>query len=108
MLHNVYNVKQPHAHNIFLEAWVENGIFGVILLAAIFIVFAINIFRLMKKGGKCKDYAVTLFASVMGFVFCGMTDCLFYGLKPLQYLMMVFGISQALFALYLNKKEELK
>ncbi len=106
MLHNVYNVKQPHAHNIFLEAWAENGIFGVILLAVIFIVFAINIFRLFRKGGKCKDYAVTLFASAMGFVFCGMTDCLFYGLKPLQYLMMIFGISQAVFALFLNKKEE--
>ncbi len=104
MLHNVYNVKQPHAHNIFLEAWVENGILGAILLAAIFLVFFINIVRLYKLKGKCRDYAVTLFASVAGFVLCGMTDCLFYGLKPLQYLMMVFGLSQAVFAIYLNKK----
>ncbi len=104
MLHNVYGVKQPHAHNIFLEAWVENGIFGVILLAAIFLVFFINIVRLFKMKGKCRDYAVTLFASVAGFVLCGMTDCLFYGLKPLQYLMMVFGLSQAVFSIYLNKK----
>ncbi len=105
MLHNVYYVNQPHAHNIFLEAWVENGILGVILLAAVFILFAIKAFRLLKKGGKCKNYAVTLFASVSGFVLCGMTDCLFYGLKPLQYLMMVLGLSQAVFALFLNKKE---
>ncbi len=104
MLHNVYNVKQPHAHNIFLEAWVENGILGVILLAVIFLVFFINIVRLYKLKGKCRDYAVTFFASVAGFVLCGMTDCLFYGLKPLQYLMMVFGLSQAVFAIYLNKK----
>ncbi len=108
LLHNVYGVKQPHAHNIFLEAWAENGIFGVILLAVIFIVFMINIIRLLKKGGECRYYAVTLFASVSGFVLCGMTDCLFYGLKPLQYLMMVFGLSQAVFTIYLNKnrKEE--
>ena len=41
MLHNVYNIKQPHAHNIYFEVWLENGIFGMLLLAAIFIVFAI-------------------------------------------------------------------
>lgn len=104
ILHNVYNVKQPHAHNIFLEAWAENGIIGVILLAAVFIVFFINIVRLFRKGGKVREYAVTLFASTAGFVLCGMTDCLFYGLKPLQYLMMVLGLSQAVFALFLNKK----
>lgn len=105
MLHNVYNIKQPHAHNIFLEAWVENGIFGAILLAVIFIVFLINVIRLMKKGGKGREFGVTLFASVTGFLLCGMTDCLFYGLKPLQYMMMVLGLSQAAFAIYLNKKK---
>lgn len=105
MLHNVYNIKQPHAHNIFLEAWVENGIFGAILLAVIFIVFLINVIRLMKKGEKGREFGVTLFASVTGFLLCGMTDCLFYGLKPLQYMMMVLGLSQAAFAIYLNKKK---
>lgn len=104
MLHNVYNVKQPHAHNIFLEAWAENGIFGAVLLAAIFVVFFINVVRLYRKGGKGREYAVTLFASAAGFVLCGMTDCLFYGLKALQYLMMILGLSQAVFALYLTKK----
>ena len=106
MLHNVYGVKQPHAHNIFLEAWVENGILGVLLLIAVFLVFFINIIRLYKLKGKCRVYAITLFASVAGFVLCGMTDCLFYGLKPLQYLMMVLGLSQAVFAIYLNKQTE--
>ncbi len=106
MLHNVYGVKQPHAHNIFLEAWVENGIPGVLLLVAVFLVFFINIIRLYKLKGRCREYAITLFASVAGFVLCGMTDCLFYGLKPLQYLMMVLGLSQAVFTIYLNKKTE--
>lgn len=104
MLHNTYGIKQPHAHNIFLEAWVEHGIVGPILLAAIFVLFAINIVKLIKSGAKQKEYAVTLLASVMGFFLCGMTDCLFYGLKPLQYFMMILGLSQAVFALYLKKK----
>lgn len=103
MLHNVYGVKQPHAHNIFLEAWVENGIIGVILFVAILVVFFINMVRLFRKGGKAKEYSVTLFASVAGFVLCGMTDCLFYGIKPLQYFMMILGLSQAVCLLYFNK-----
>jgi O-antigen ligase len=106
MLHNIYNIKQPHAHNIFLESWVEHGIIGVILFTAILVVFAICMIRLFVKGGKARAYSVTLFASVAGFVFCGLTDDLFYGIKPLQYLMMVFGLSQAVYLLYFNKKSK--
>jgi hypothetical protein len=105
MLHNTYNIKQPHAHNIFLEAWVEHGIIGPVLLAGILVVFLINIIRLAKCGKKQRELGVTLFASVAGFVLCGITDCLFYGLKPLQYFMMVLGLSQAVFAIYLKKKK---
>lgn len=97
-------INQPHAHNIFLETWVETGVIGVIILCAVFAIFAVNMVRLFIKGGKARSYAVTVFASVAGFVLCGMTDCLFYGIKPLQYLMMVFGLSQAVFMLYFNKK----
>lgn len=103
MLHNVYGVKQPHAHNILLEAWAENGIIGVILFISIMVIFFINMVRLFRKGGKAKEYSVTLFASVAGFVLCGMTDCLFYGVKPLLYLMMILGLSQAVYMLYFNE-----
>lgn len=105
LLHNDYNIMQPHAHNIFLEIWLENGIFGVLIFAALLLVFALNILKLFKKGKEQRYYAVTLFASMAGFVLCGMTDCLFYGLKPLQYFMMVFGISQAVFRLFLGSEE---
>ena len=104
MLHNTYGVKQPHAHNIFLEAWVEHGILGPILLATIFVVFAINMFKLIKLGAKQKEYAVTFLASVSGFLLCGMTDCLFYGIKPLQYFMMILALSQVVVSLYIKKK----
>ena len=100
-LHNVYHVPQPHAHNIFLQAWAENGVIGALLLAAIFVVFFVQAIRLLRRGGVCREFAVTLLASVTAFLLCGMTDCLFYGLKPLQYLMMVLGLAQAVFALKL-------
>lgn len=106
MLHNTYGIKQPHTHNIFLEAWVEHGIIGPILLIAVFVVFLINMAKLIKAGQKQREYGVTLVASVMGFLLCGVTDCLFYGLKPLQYFMMVLGLSQAVFAIYIKKKKD--
>ncbi len=106
VLHNTYGIKQPHAHNIILEIWLENGIFGVIAFAAIFVVFLVLIIRLAKLGTKQREYAVTLFASAAGFMLCGMTDCLFYGLKPLQYLLMLLGLSQAVYTLFLCKKPE--
>ncbi len=104
-LHNVYNIQQPHAHNIILEIWLENGIFGVLLFAAILVVFAVNIIRVARKSTQGRYYAVTLFASAAGFLACGMTDCLFYGLKPLQYLMLIFGLSQAAFSILLKDEE---
>ena len=105
LLHNDYGIKQPHAHNIFFEIQLENGIFGTLLFVALLFVFAINLLKLAKKGKEYRYYAVTLFASVTGFVLCGMTDCLFYGLKPLQYLMIIFGISQAVFNVMLKDEE---
>ena len=105
LLHNDYGIKQPHAHNIFFEIQLENGIFGTLLFVAVLFVFALNLLKLAKKGKEYRYYAVTLFASVSGFVLCGMTDCLFYGLKPLQYLMLIFGISQAVFNVMLKDEE---
>lgn len=104
-LHNVYGIEQPHAHNVLLEIWMENGIIGVALFAAIFVVFLVNIIKLFRKGTQARSFAVTMLASVGGFMLCGMTDCVFYGLKPLQYMMMLLGLSQAIFFIYQSKKE---
>ena len=71
-----------------------------------FIIAIIGTLRLLKRGGKAREFGVTLLASVIGFILCGMTDCIFYGLKPLQYLMMILGLTQAAFAIYLKKSTE--
>ena len=106
ILRNDFNIQyQSHAHNIILEILAENGIIGVLLFAALLVVFMINIIKLSKIGKEQRYIAVTLFASVGGFVLCGMTDCLFYGLKPLQYFMLILGISQAVFTMYLKDKQ---
>ncbi len=106
MLHNIYGINQPHAHNIIFEILLENGAIGVILFAAVCIIFAVNIFKLIAKGNTECGYAITMLASFSGFFLCGMTDCIFYGLKPLQYTMMIFGLSQAIFNVFLGEEAQ--
>lgn len=105
-LHEIYGIKQPHAHNIFLEVQLENGVFGVAILIAVFVLFFINTLKLARLGAKQRELAVTLFASIVGFLLCGATDCIFYGLKPLQYLILILGLSQAVFAIYFKHPKE--
>lgn len=106
ILHNEYNEKQPHAHNIFLEFQMENGIIGVLLFVAILVVFIYSAYKLYRKGGMAKNFAVTFFVAVAGLCMCGMTDCIFYGLKPLQYFMLILGLTQAAVNIYLKDDEK--
>ncbi len=46
ILENQYCIHQPHAHNLFLEIFVEGGIFGFAIFAALLILCAYRIFKL--------------------------------------------------------------
>ncbi len=100
MLHSVYGIKQPHAHNIFLEIILENGVIGLLFFIAILVVFAVMMFKLMRKGERERGFAITFLASIVAFCACGMTDCLFYGLKPTQYFLMILGLAQVAIKVY--------
>ena len=102
-LHDVYGIRQPHAHNLFLEIVLENGLVGLLLFLAILAVFLRQMLRLAKQGGRARGTAITLLSSVAGFCACGMTDYLFYGLKPLCYLLLVLGLSECAVQIYMNE-----
>ncbi len=93
-LHGTYHIDQPHAHNILLELLLENGIVGAALFLLLLLLFAVRMLRLARQGGKARGVAVTLLSAVAGFCACGMTDDLFYGMKPLCYLMLLLGLSE--------------
>lgn len=108
ILHNDYGIKQPHAHNIFLEFFIEGGIVGVCLFAA---ALALMVFSLIKIAVKCKEgraLSVTLIASLAGFVCCGMFDFIFYGPKPIQIFFLLAGVIEAVRRLYEKKINENK
>ena len=104
-LHGTYGIQQPHAHNIFLQVMLENGIIGVIILLAAFIAAGVAMIKLARKGKKERGVAVTLVACLVSFCACGMTDYLFYGLKPVCYMMMLFGIASAAEKVYSSKRQ---
>ena len=52
-------INRSHAHNLFLEIATEGGIIGVVLVIAIIIVFAKNLFKLFYlKNNAYRPYAV--------------------------------------------------
>ena len=94
-LHETYGVRQPHAHNILLELLLENGVVGAALFCAVLLLIAVRLIRLAKQGGRARGIAVSLLAAIAGFCACGMTDDLFYGLKPLCFFMLLLGLAES-------------
>lgn len=104
MLHENYRIRQPHAHNLFLQILLEQGVIGLALFGAILILFLRNLYRLAKKGDIGRGIAVTLLGSLAGFCACGMTDYLFYGMKPLCYFLMLIALSECALRIYTEDK----
>lgn len=104
-LHETYGIMQPHAHNIFLQITLENGIIGLAILLGAFIAFGVAMIKLAHCGKKERGVAVTLVACLAAFCACGMTDHLLYGLKPVCYMMMIFGMGSAAVRVYQQKSK---
>ncbi len=105
MLHDTYGIPQPHAHNLFLQILLENGAVGLALFAVILVLFAVRAVQLYRRGGKARGVGVTLLASAAGFCACGMTDYLFYGLKPICIFLMLLAAAECAAALHLPHPE---
>ena len=102
ILHNDYGIKQPHAHNIFLEFLIEGGIIGAGLFAAGLVLLVVSLIKLAVKQKEARPVSVTLIASLAGLVCCGMFDFVFYGPKPIQIFFMLAGLIEAVRRVYLQ------
>lgn len=96
ILKGIYHIGQPHAHNIILEFFVEGGIIGVSLFVAMLVMLFIALIKTAKRTNEGRTVAVTMIASLVGFLFCGMTDYIFYGPKTIQLFMMFTGLAYAI------------
>ena len=89
--------KAPHSHNLFLQIFIELGVFGFILFIAMLICFLQSGFSLAKHG---EDKAVRLvgcgaMCGVLAALLQGMTDYVWYNYRVFFIFWIVFGICAA-------------
>ena len=70
------NLKLP-LHNLWLEAWVETGVFSFVVFAALWAVALNDLFKIYKKD---KDYiSLGLASGVLAFLVGGLLFCGYLG-----------------------------
>lgn len=89
--------KAPHSHNLFLQIFIELGIFGFILFIAMLICFLQSGFSLAKHG---EDKTVRLIGcgamcGVLAALLQGMTDYVWYNYRVFFLFWIVFGLCSA-------------
>lgn len=89
--------KAPHAHNLFLQIFIELGIFGFVLFIATLICFLQSGFSLAKCG---EDKTVRLIGcgamcGVLAALLQGMTDYIWYNYRVFFLFWIVFGLCSA-------------
>lgn len=89
--------KAPHSHNLFLQIFIELGIFGFVLFIAMLICFLQSGFSLSKHG---EDKAVRLIGcgamcGVLAALLQGMTDYVWYNYRVFFIFWITFGICSA-------------
>lgn len=91
-----FDVKVPHAHNIFLQTWYELGIVGAVLLAAAGLSL---IERIRQLSGSSAHYGYALFTSalVMGAASYGMWQ---------PWFLMLFALAAICYAIALRVRSE--
>lgn len=89
--------KAPHAHNLFLQIFIELGIFGFVLFIVTLICFLQSGFSLAKCG---EDKTVRLIGcgamcGVLAALLQGMTDYIWYNYRVFFLFWIVFGLCSA-------------
>ena len=97
-----FNIDQPHAHNIFIELFVEGGIFGVLIFCVFLFFFFKDMVLLLKNCKESKVYGIVFISSMVGFLSFGMTDFLLMTPKEVQYFMFLLGFAEAAKRIYLK------
>ena len=94
-----YNgIVAPHAHNTFLQLWVETGIWG--LLVFVFIMFmyfkyTAGIMKQHKKGSDVHTLSVALSSGILGFLVQSMFDNTFYNYRVFMIFWLVLAMTMS-------------
>ena len=89
-------INRSHAHNLFLEIATEGGIIGVVLVIAIIVAFAKNLFKLFYlKNNAYRPYAVLYTSSIIGFITMSLYEHTLQSPKEMMVFFLFLGFSEA-------------
>ena len=89
-------INRSHAHNLFLEIATEGGIIGVVLVIAIIVVFAKNLFKLFYlKNNAYRPYAVLYTSSIIGFITMSLYEHTLQSPKEMMIFFLFLGFAEA-------------
>ena len=90
-------IHSPHSHSLYFQYFIEVGVFGF----AVFIIVLACYFRIMSNfirrttNFKNRIMAAAMVAAVIGFLFQGITDFVFYNFRVALTFYLFIGISLA-------------
>lgn len=96
--------KAVHAHNIFLQIWIETGIIGLFSFIGIQIyLLKESIYMIKEKDNKTtNNYIIAAISAIMGFLTIGLVEYVWHDHRVMLFYFMVVGL---LMALLRNAKE---
>ena len=92
------NVTAPHSHNLFLQVFVETGIFGLIVFLVLLLTFFRTLMRLYAKtrNRKTRSFLAAFIAAAVAFLIQGMFDYVFYNYRVMLTWFIFMGIGCAM------------
>jgi O-antigen ligase len=90
------DVTAQHAHNLFLQVFVETGIFGIAAFLAVFYCFFKTLFPFFYKikDFKYKCFSAALISLMAGFILQSMFDYSFYNYKVYMLFFVVLAFAR--------------
>jgi O-antigen ligase len=92
------NVSAPHSHNLFLQVFIELGIFGLIVFLLMLLTFFRTLLKLFYKtrNRKTKSFLAAFFAAAVAFLIQGIFDHVFYNYRVMLTFFIFMGIGSAM------------
>ena len=98
-------IHSPHSHSLYIQYLVELGVFGLIVFVGIMACFFRTMAHFIRatKDMSHKIMATAMVAAVIGFLFQGVTDFVFYNYRVLLSFYIFIGISIAFTRVHMPK-----
>jgi putative inorganic carbon (HCO3(-)) transporter len=101
-------VVAPHSHNLFLQIFVETGILGLLVFLGLLAAFfrTMTVYLRKERDWRKKTVAMAMMAGVVGFLFQGIFDYVFYNNRVMLIFYIYLGLGTAFAGIGLNEMTE--